>query len=111
MEGWAPQGPNKRMRSEERTRGAAGKVSGSYRGWPRLAWKASERDDILDRSRSSGTTIGSGQASLDRRCDARGHVRSARPRPAVGLNLAGGLASHQGAGIPVEASTCLGEVG
>src|ERR1700687_4124618 len=27
MEGWAPQGPNKRMRSEERTRGAAGNVS------------------------------------------------------------------------------------
>src|ERR1700693_5013696 len=27
MEGWAPQGPNKRMRSEERTRVAAGNVS------------------------------------------------------------------------------------
>src|SRR6202163_4834838 len=27
MEGWAPQGPNKRMRSEERMGGAAGNVS------------------------------------------------------------------------------------
>src|SRR6516164_6539911 len=36
MEGWAPQGPNKRMRSEERMGGAAGNVStgqGVFEPW------------------------------------------------------------------------------